>query len=344
MKGTSVMRTVAAIALAIALAIVSASAASAQDYYAGKTIRITVPTNSLASGYGLYGHLAATHLERFIPGKPSVAVSFMPGGSGLVALNHLYSVAPKDGTTVSVISQDIATDQARNKPGVRYDARRFSYIVRATSNVPVHMVWHTANVSNFAELRQREVVTGAVGAGGTHNDLPRAMNVLLGAKWKIIGGYPGGNDVRIAMERGEVQAGISPATLFNDQLKPWLDAGTVKVVVQYSDFRHAALPKVPNVVELADNAEARAILKFMVALSTIGRAFAGPPDMAPEALAILRKAFDAMLADETFLADAKKRGADIEPMSGEKLAAYIGEIVATSPEIVARTNAIAEGK
>ncbi len=319
-------------------------AALGDEYYAGKTIRITVPTNSLASGYGLYGHLAATHLERFIPGAPKVVISYMPGAVGMTALNHLYTIAPKDGTLISVFSQDLATDQARNRPGVRYDARRFSYIARATSNVPVHMVWHTANVSNFADLQQREVLSGAVGSGGVHSDLPRAMNALLGAKWKVIGGYPGGNDVRIAMERGEVQAAISPATLFNDQLKPWLTAGTVKVVVQYSDFRHAALPDVPHVVELAQTPEARAILKFMVAISTIGRAFAGPPDMASEALNILRKSFVSMFGDPAFRADAEKRGADIEPMSGDDLAAYISGIIATPPNIVAQTNELLEGK
>jgi tripartite-type tricarboxylate transporter receptor subunit TctC len=223
---------------------------------------------------------------------------------------------------------------------VRFDATRFNYVGRATANVPVHMVWHTAPAKSIDELKKREVVTAAVGTGGTHNDLPRAQNALIGTKWKIISGYRGNNETRIAMERGEVQAAIAPATLFNEQLKPWLEQGTVRIVVQYADFRHPGLPDVPAIVELAESQEAKSVFKFLVTQSTFGRAYGAPPGMPAETVDILRKAFLAMVNDPAFKADAEKRGADLLPMSGAELAAYIKDIVATPPDIIRKTNEV----
>lgn len=311
--------------------------ADAADIFAGKQIRLVVPGGQ-AGGYALYGQLAAHHLGRFIPGHPGVVLGYMPGASGTAAMNHLYEVAPRDGTVIAVVQQDLASNQARRMAGVRFDAARFNYIGRATSNVPVHMIWHSAPAKSIAELKQVEVVTGAVGSGGTHNDLPHAQNALIGTRWKIIGGYKDNNESRIAMERGEVQAAVVPATLFNEQLRPWREQGKVNIVVQYADFRHPALPDVPAVVELADNAEAREIFKFLVSLSTVGRAYAAPPGVPVETVEVLRKAFQAMIEDPAFKADAEKRGADLLPMPGETLAAYVATVVRTPPDIIRKTN------
>jgi tripartite-type tricarboxylate transporter receptor subunit TctC len=310
--------------------------ADAADVFAGKQIRIVIPTSS-GSAYALYGQLAVQHLGRFIPGHPSFVINYMPGAAGLRAANYLYEVAPRDGTVISVMNQDIATQQTLGIDGVRYDATRFNYIGRATANVPVHMVWHSAPVKSIDELKKYEVVTGAAGAGGQAY-LPRAQNALIGTKWKVISGYPGVNDVRIAMERGEVQAAITAATLFNEQLKPLLDQGKVTIVVQYSDFRHLTFPNVPALVELAETPEAKGVFKFLVSISTVGRAYAAPPGVPAGTVAILRQAFQAMVNDPAFKADAAKRGADLLPMPGEELSSYIKEVVATPPAIIKKTS------
>ncbi len=315
------------------------AAAEPADTFAGKQIRIIIPGGT-AGGYALYGQLAAQHLGRFIPGQPTVIITYMPGASGLNAMNYLQEAAPRDGTVIAVVQQDLASTQARGMSGVRYDATRFNYIGRATANVPVHMVWHTAAAQSIEAIKKHEVVTGGVGMGGTHNDLPRAQNTLIGTRWKVITGYKGNDELRIAMERGEVEAAVSPATLFNEQLRPWLEQGKVKVVVQYADFRHPTLPDVPAVTELTDDAEAKAVFRFLVSLSTLGRSYAVPPGSPPETVAILRKAVLAMLNDPTFRADAQKRGADLLPMSGEELGAYVTQIVGTAPAIVKKTNEV----
>lgn len=332
------LRVSAVIAATIAaLAFMPGKAAAAADIFAGKTIKLVVGTGSVG-GYALYGQLAGHHLARFIPGKPTVVVSYMPGAAGLNAMNWLYTVAPRDGTAIAVTMQELAYQQALGTQGVRYDASRFHYIGRATANVPVHMIWHTAPVRSFGDLRRQEIVTGAAGSSGIQVDLPRAQNVLLGTKWKIITGYREAGDRYVAVERGEIQATMAPATLFNEQFKPWREKGLVHIVVQYADFRHPLFPDVQAITELCETQDAKSVFKFLVSTSTVGRGYVAPPDVPAEAVRILRDAFDAMVRDPEFKADAEKRGADLFPMSGEALAAYIRDAAATPPDVIMKVN------
>lgn len=327
---------------AVALVGVAASLARSADgaeIFAGKQIRMIVPGDQ-AGGYALYAQLAVQHFGRFIPGNPAIVISYMPGAGGLNAMNHLYEVAPRDGTVMGVIAQELPYQQVLGTKGVRYDGSKFNYIGRVAPNVPVHMIWHTAPAKSISELKQREVVTAAVGSVGGQNDLPRAQNALIGTKWKIISGYRGNSETRIAMERGETQAAIGPATLFTEQLRPWLAQRKVEIAVQYADFRHPIFPDVPALVELADTPEAKGVFKLLVSVATLGRAYALPPDVPSETVGILRKAFLAMVKDPEFKADAEKRGADLLSMPGEELAAYVNGIIATSPDIISKTNAV----
>ena len=324
-----------AIAGTVASIAIGASGAGAADFYAGKTVRI-VDAGGPASAYSLYAQLAAQHLGRFIPGNPSIVVSFMPGASGLNALNHLYQVAPRDGTVITVPTQDIASQQVLGIKGVRYDAVKFNYIGRAAANVPVHMVWHTTPVRLFDDLKRHEIITGAAGSTGTHVDLPRAQNALLGTKWKVVAGFR--EESRIAMVRGETQAGVIAATLLSGHFKSWLDEGSVRVIVQYSDFRHPTFRDVPTIMELAGTEEAKGVFKFLVSMSSVGRAYVAPPDVPAERVAILRNAFEAMVNDPAFKADAEKRGADLLPMPGDELATYVAGILRTPPDIIRKTN------
>ncbi len=335
------MRLFEPVLLLTAASLLPSAPAYAQRSFEGKQIRVIAPTSTGGTAYGHYAHLAAHHLGRFIPGNPTVVVSFMPGAGGLTAMNHLFQIAPRDGTTIAVVSQDIVTDQVRKRQGVRYDAERLGYLGRVASNVPVHMVWHAANIHSLDDIKRREVVTGAV-ARSTHEYLPKAQNTLLGTKWKVVTGYGGANEARLAMERGEVQAVVHPAMLFNQQLRPWLQEGRVKVVVQYADFRHPALSDVPTIVELAPSAETKRIFAFMVSFARLGRAYAAPPGLEPSTLETLRSAFDAMVRDPVFNAEADKLGVDVGPMPGAELAAYVKGIVETPPEIVKLADAAIE--
>lgn len=315
---------------------VPSGAACAADYFAGRTIRIVVGFGP-GSAYALYGQLAAHHLGRFVPGSPNVIVSYMTGASGLTSMNYLYGVAPRDGTVLGMPMQDLASQQAVGTKGVQYDAARFNYLARASANVPVHMVWHTAPAQSISELKQQEVITGSSSPTGTQADMPRAQNALLGTKWKVVGGYQDAARL-MAMERGEIHAAVAAATLFETQFKPWLANGSVKVIVQYADFRHPLFPEVPTIVEFADTAEAKGVFRFLVSLAAVGRAYMAPPDVPAERIATLRKGFLSMFADPAFRADAEERGADLLPISGEELAAHIEDALATPASIVQKTN------
>jgi tripartite-type tricarboxylate transporter receptor subunit TctC len=330
------------LSLSAGATIFSSFSALAQDnFYAGKQVRIYAQEQ--ASGYSLYAQLISRHLGRFLPGKPTVVVGYMPGAAGLILTNYLYEVAPRDGATLAVPDQDLATKQARKLKGVRYDASQFTYIGRATANVPVHMAWHTTGVSRIEELKQKTLLTGAVGMEGTHVDLPKAQNQLLGFNWKIISGYRGNNQIRLAMERGELGAGIAPATLFNEQLKPWIAEGKVTILLQYSEARHPLFPDVPTIVELAERPEDKALFKFLVSLSTFGRSLVAPPNLPTQRTELLRNAFEEMLTDKAFLAEAEKMGADLIPMKGQDLAGYMSGILNTPAEIVATANRLIDG-
>jgi tripartite-type tricarboxylate transporter receptor subunit TctC len=312
--------------------------AAATENFAGKTLRIIVGTGPAGAGYAIYGQLVAQHMGKFIPGEPNLIVSFMPGASGLTAMNHLYNVAPADGSTLAIAFQDLATQQALANPAVRYDARKFTYIGRITSNVPVHMTWHSSGVRSLDDVRRRETFTGSSSANGTQADLPRAANALLGTKWKIIPGYGDVNERLLAMERGELHASIAAATLFNEQLRqPYAD-GKLVALLQYSETRHSLLPNVPTILDLLETDDQRSVFRFII--SDIGRSVIAPPGLPSSIAEQFRTSLAMMLIDPEFIADAKRRGADIDPMSGSELAEYVGRIVDTPAETLRRVGEV----
>lgn len=318
-------------------AVGACTATHASDYYSGKTIRVVVGAGA-ASGYALYGQLIAQHFGKRLPGSPAVAVSFMPGASGLTAMNYLYEAAPRDGATIGVAMQDLPVQQALAAKGVRYDARLFGYIGRATSNAPVHYVWRTSRIRDFSDAKVQQATSGASSPSGSQAYLPKASNLLLGTKWRVISGYGDLRERHLAMERGEVESGIAGAALFKDQLSDHLQKELVYPIVQYASFRHPLFKQVPTIIEFADDEDSRRLLTFLVA--DIGRSFLAPPNVPPAILQSLRSAFEAMVADAAFLDDAQRRGADIDFMSGPDLAAYVQEVLATPPETIAKAQSI----
>lgn len=320
----------------VGFAVVSSLAFAGENFYSGKSIRIYVQEE--ASGYSLYGGLISKHLGRFLEGRPTVSISCMPGGEGLTLSNYLYDKAPHDGTVFAVPDLGLAAKQVRNLEGVHYNAAQFTYIGRLTAYISVHMAWHTTGISDLEQLKHKTLVSGAVGFEGAQIELPKAQNQFLGLNWKVIPGYRGNLGIRMAMERGEIEAAIAPASSFNTKLKQWLNEERVKVLVQYAEQRHPLFPNVPHIVEVVENPEHRALFQFLVSLSSFGRSLVAPPDLPQERTEQLRNAFQLMLQDKNFRADAEKVGADLLPMRGEELTTYMVGVVQTAPEIIAAAN------
>jgi tripartite-type tricarboxylate transporter receptor subunit TctC len=335
------------LALALMLSATLALPAAAdpvEDFYKGKTITLA---NGFSPGgdYDLRMRLVGRHISKHIPGNPNVIYSNMPGAGGIVVNNWLANIAPKDGTTIVAIAQNSAVHQSTGAPNVKFDVRKLGWIGNTTDTPNVVNAWHTTGIQSIQDVMQRELVVGATGIGSSSYLYPYALSQLVGAKFKIVTGYPGGNDVNIAMERGEVGGRGSNSWASWKSTRPqWLADKKIIILVQVALKRAADLPDVPTMVELAKNETDKQIMSFISADTAISRAFVTTPDVPPERLAALRRAFDATMKDPEFLADAAKVQMDISPMTGEEAQKVATATVESSQEVRDRANALMQGK
>jgi tripartite-type tricarboxylate transporter receptor subunit TctC len=314
-----------------------ASAASAQtpaEFYKGKTVEIQVNV-SVGGGYDLYARMVARHLGRHIPGNPTIIVQNMPGGGGMRLANWLYNIAPKDGTVVGAVARAMAFEPLLGNKGAHYDGRKYNYIGSANDEVSVCVAWYTSGIKTFADAQKKELV---VGAGGTSDDTyqyPALLNNMFGAKFKMVSGYPGGNDINLAMERGETQGRCSiPWSTVKATRRNWIDDKKVSLLMQYSLAKHADLPDVPLVMDLAKTDEQRTILKLIFGRQVMGRPFAAPPGVPQDRADALLKAFAETVQDKAFLAEAGKAKLEVNPVAGEKIESLVNEVYAnTTPEL-----------
>jgi len=343
MSLTSPRWTMTLLALAAMAAMASpASADPVEDFYRGKSIDLTIPS-SPGGDYDLRARLLARWLPKFIPGHPNVLPRNMPGGIGVAAANYLMKIAPRDGTAMTAVFQNMATLQAIGGPGVEFDVRKLGWIGNTTNSPNVINSWHTTGIKTIQDEMTRELIVGAPGAASTSYIYPAALNALVGTKFKIVTGYPGGNDVNLAMEKGEVGGrGSNSLASWQSGHPQWIPEHMIYFLVQIAPERSAELPDTPLMADLAKNDDDRKVLQFLSADIGVSRAFATTPDTPPERLAALRRAFDQTMADPGFLAEAAKTGMDIAPSSGEAAQKIAESILANPPAVVARAKAIME--
>ena len=320
------------VASSIVLSTASATAQNAAEFYKGKQISIFIGYNP-GGTYDIYSRLAAVHLSRHIPGQPNIVPKNMPGVASLKAASYLYSQAPRDGTAIGMVTQMLAVEQLLKNPAVQYDAGKFDWLGRLTSAVELTVVWHTVPVKTIQDAMTRETLLGGTSAGGTSDGMPKLMNKLAGAKFKLVLGYPGTTGAMLAMERGEVEGSHATAENLVIGKPDWLRDKTVSVLVQYSEQRHHAFPDVPTMVELGRTEEDRKILALFGNAAEIGRSILTPPEVPKDRLAVLRQAFDAMIADKSFIAEMASRKMEFEPMSGTDLQRSIKAILDTPPTL-----------
>lgn len=303
-----------------------------EAFYQGKTIDMIIGYSS-GGGYDRYARLVARHLGKYIPGNPEIVPRNMPGASSRLAAGYIYNVAPQDGTVLGTADQSLSVAQAMGE-SLELDASAFGYIGSPTMENNVLITWHTSKVSSVDEARQIAIPIGATG-GSTSSQYPSIMNALLGTKFEIVSGYPGGNDINYAMETGEVdgRGSVNWASL-----KPlgWYEEGLINVLVQIGLQREADLPDVPLLYELASTDEDEQLLRLLSAPTAMGRPIFTTPNVPEERLQALRKAFDEMVADPAFAQAAADEGLSVIPLSGEQLQQTVSEILATKPEVAAR--------
>jgi tripartite-type tricarboxylate transporter receptor subunit TctC len=322
-----------AVTIATLLAVWPGSALSQQsveDFYRGKKIDLIIGYSS-GGTYDLYARLVARHLGHYIPGNPLIVPRNMPGAGSRAAATWVYGIAPRDGTVLAAVDQSLSLQQAAGDKRIQFDTTKFVYIGNPASENNTTAAWAASGIKTIEDAKRREVTVGATG-GSTSSQYPKAMNALLGTKFRIILGYPGGNDINIALERGEVEVrGSNSWQSWKKTRAHWLAEQKINILVQIGLKKAADLPDVPLLMDLAANDEDRALLRWLSASTYIGRPIFTTPDAPPERVKALRAAFDAMVRDSAFLEQAKKENFDIDPVSGEDLQKLIAEIVAMPP-------------
>lgn len=330
------------IALAALAAVALSGAARAQsvaDFYHGKTINLVIGT-SAGNDYDYRGRLIARYMGRHIPGEPAIVPRNMPGGGGVLAANWIANIAPRDGTVLHMVMANMMAAQAMGQPGVEFDARKFQWIGNTSSTPNVVAAWHTSGVRTIEDARTKELLVGApMGTAGAI--YPTLLNALAGTKFKLVTGYAGGNEVNLAMERGEVDGRGSNSWAAWKSTKPeWVRDHKIYILVQVGLKRAVDLPDVPLMLELAGNDPDRKLLAFISAETEVARSLVTAAGTPPDRVEALRRAFDETMKDPEFLAEAAKTQMDISPATGEESQVIADSIANTPPDIAARAKAM----
>jgi tripartite-type tricarboxylate transporter receptor subunit TctC len=320
----------------LALAALSVHAQPAADFYKGKQIDLYIGY-STGGGYDVYARLLARHLAKHIPGNPVIVPKNMEGAGSLRLANWLYRVAPKDGTAFGTLGRGIPFDPLMGGKGAQFKATEFGWIGSANDEVSLCVAWGKTGITRFEDLYSREMIVGGTGATADTDLFPKVVNGVFGTKMRVISGYPGGNDITLAMQRGEVQGrcGWSWSSIKATH-QDWVKDGTLKLLVQLSLEKHPDLPNVPLIMDLVRTGEQRAVLRLVFARQVIGRPYLAPPGVPAARLALLRKAFMDTMNDPDFLAEAEKLKLEVTPVPGEKVEQLVAEIYRTPPDIVSK--------
>ncbi len=309
------------------------------DFYAGKTITV-VSSGGAGGSHGAYAQLISRQIGKFIPGRPTVIVQFMPGAGGNKAMNYLFNATADDGTYVGVPLQDLMFNARIGVKGVKYDAAKAHYLGGADVPFVSVTVMKSSGIASLDDAKRKEVVLASAGKGGQTYMVPTLLNALLGTKFRIIGGYRGLGIMHQAMENGEVHGRAASWASIVGTKKSWIERNRVVNLVTVTSERQPALPDVPALGELVKTAEDRAVINLLTATAALGRAWVAFGDIPKGRLAALRNAYAKTLADPEFIANAKKRGLPLRPVSWQSQEKLANAIATTADDTVARLKKI----
>jgi len=317
----------------------AASAHDVEQFYRGKTINVVIG-NPAGGAPDVYARLVARHIGNYIPGNPKVIARNMPGAGGLVAANHVFNVAPQDGTTLGLMAPTLPLEETLGVAAAKYKAPQFNWIGRIATSPNITFISATSQVQTIADAFDKVSVLGATARSSTNTVFPLILNSLLGTKFKIVLGYEGTAAAMIALERGEVEGMSATYDGLQSQRPDWLASRKVNIVVQYLLRRHPGMPNVPTAVEIAKTAEQALILRTVSGTSEIGKFVLSTPRVPSDRVNALRSAFDEMVRSPDFLAEADKLRIEIGPLPGAALQKIVVEMQAISPEVIEKIKAI----
>ena len=308
----------------------NAAQAEPTPFYQGKQITIVVGFTT-GGTYDATARLFARHLGKHLPGNPSVIVRNMPGSGSLVTTLHLYNAAPKDGTTIGVVGGGVVLEPLLGNAQATYDARRFNWIGGRTKDNIVCATWNKVPVRTMADVTKRETVVGATGPGSRTLTHPRAFNELLGTKFKIVSGYPGGNEITLAVERGEVEGycGWTVGSIVN-RASNWLHDGTLTLLAQFT----RDLPNVPVARDLVPTETGKRAIDFLSADVVLAWPLVAPPDLPMERVKELRTGFLTMMNDPDLRAEAAKLKLETAAVRGREMQELVEQLYGSPPDVI----------
>lgn len=325
-----------AAATALAALVATAAPASADpvaDFYRGKTIAMVMGTGPGGS-FDLYGRTIAMHMQKHIPGNPTIVMEHMPGAGGVIAANHIYGTAPQDGSKM-LLSHAITLSEKLTPTGVRFETAKMQWLGAFDAIAQMMVVWHTVPVNSIDDLRNADIVIGSFSKSHLTYQWASLLKDAIGAKYKIITGIRSGNDNNLAMERGEIH-GWTPSWENLTGTRPqWITEKKVKFLASFTLERPSYLKDVPTLIELAPP-EKKDVAEFVISGTPIARSIALGPGVPADRVAALRKAFEATMKDPAFLADAEKRKLAVDPRTHQQVEAMVKKIVFASPDLVER--------
>jgi tripartite-type tricarboxylate transporter receptor subunit TctC len=321
-------------ALLVLLDSTGARADSVADFYRGKDLRLVI-SSSVGGGYDIYARLIAKHLSRHIPGNPNIIPQNMPGAGGIASANHLYSLAPKDGSVIAAVQNTVPFEPLFDNKAAQFDALKLNWLGTPTTEVAMYLVWHGSKIKSLRDAQREPMIAGAAGAASTPAFYGRLFNQIFHLKARLVTGYPGQNEILLAMESGEVEAMPSPFWSSLKTARPtWYPEKKIWFLFQYGARPHPDLKDVPFAPDLLDSENDRILLTAASAPLGLGRPFAAPPGIPAERLSALREAMMATFKSPEFIADCEKQRLECsDARSGPELEALIRQAYGVPEDI-----------
>ena len=332
--------TVAAFMAALPLMTSTAQANDVAKFYKGKTITLVVAFGA-GGMYGLNGRIMGKHLGKHLPGNPNIIVQHKSGAGGSKAASFMFAAAPQDGSYISELSKDIAVAKVMRPKKLKYDAAKFHYLGRMMPYSAVFMVWHKLGVKSVADAKRKEVIVANSGKASHSYIEAAALREWTGMKLKLVRGYKGAANMYKAMESGEAHARIGAWFSLKATKPQWLAQKKVHLILQTGLEKAPDLPNVPLLIDFARNAEERKMAELMELGSPVIWGLTAPPGTPKARVQALRTAFNKMVKDPAFLAEAKARKTMVRPATGEQVQGYVNRTLNVSPRLVAKIRKLA---
>lgn len=331
-----ILSTSAALTLALAIATPAAAQAPA-DFFRGKTLTIYVGL-SAGGGYDMNARLLSRHIGKYIPGNPTVVVRNMPGAGGLVMTNHVANVSPKDGLHLGAPQRGVPFEPLLGQDSkAKFDPRSLNWIGSVNSDTSLALVHKRTGIKTWKDLRNRDTIIAGTGVGTESVVVPYVLRNLMGLKFKVIAGFPGGSEMNLALARGEVDGrGTFSWTSLKPNYKEWVESGDYVMLFQMGLRKHKDLPDVPLVIDLAETEELKRLLKIQFTAFELGRPIFAAEGVPADRIAALRKAFDDSMKDKELMMEAEKSDQEVNPMSGAEMQDIFKDIYETPKDLVAR--------